>query len=194
MVPRDTVDLDLELELDTRRSVYEFIRDNPGTHMREIQRRLEMPIGLLKFHIRYLLKHEIISERTDRYYKRYYLTGTLGTVAKEVLSSLRQQYPRWIIIYLLDNPGAKHKDLLVKFNIKPSTLSFYLKGLIDKRILIRRRAGRESSYSIVDPEAIVKILVTYRPSFFDRLVDRFLETWFEGFSESEEKSSDESED
>ena len=185
MVPDRYSDLDLDLELDTRRSIYEFIKNYPGTHMREIQRRLNMPIGVLKFHIRYLIKHEIITEKTDRYYKRYYLTGTLGSLDKELLSALRQQQPRWIIIHLLDHPGAKHKELLVKFNIKPSTLSFYLKGLIDKRIVVRRRAGRESSYTLVNPEGIIRVLVNYRPSFFDKLVDRFLETWFEGFKEEE---------
>ena len=82
------LDLDLELELDSRRRIYEFIKNNPGTHMREIQRRLEMPIGVLKFHIQYLVKHEIITEKPDRYYKRYYLTGTLGSLDKEALGGL----------------------------------------------------------------------------------------------------------
>ena len=190
MVPDRYSDLDLDLELDTRRSIYEFIKNYPGTHMREIQRRLNMPIGVLKFHIRYLIKHEIITEKTDRYYKRYYLTGTLGSLDKELLSALRQEQPRWIILHLLDHPGAKHKYLLVKFNIKPSTLSFYLKGLIDKRIVVRRRAGRESSYTLVNPEGIIRVLVNYRPSFFDKLVDRFLETWFEGFKEEEGEEED----
>jgi predicted transcriptional regulator len=179
-------EFEIELELDTRRNVYEFIKANPGTHMREIQRRLDMPIGLLKFHIHYLIKHEIITEKVDRYYKRYYLTGTVGSVGREVLSVLRQQYPRWIILHLLENPKAKHKELIKKFDLKPSTLSFYLKNLIDKNIVNRKRTGRESSYTLSDPEKIVQILITYRPSFIDKLVDRFLETWFNEYYGGEE--------
>jgi len=196
MAPTQDSDLELELELDTRRRVYEFIKNNPGTHMREIQRRLTMPIGVLKFHIQYLIKHDMITEKPDRYYKRYYLIGTLGSVDKEALSVLRQQYPRWIILYLLDHSVAKHKELLSKFNLKPSTLSFYLKSMVNKKIVIRTRAGRQSSYSLTNPEAIIKILITYRPSFFDKLVDRFLETWFDGFSgdEDEEDVDDVEED
>lgn len=186
MVSNPKPDLELELELDTRRSVFEFIKNNPGTHMREIQRRLDMPIGLLKFHIQYLLKHELISEKPDRYYKRYYLIGELGILDKQMLAALRQENPRRLILFLLENPGTKHKHLLARFELKPSTLSFYLKNLIEKQILIRKRAGRESSYTLVNPEGIIKILVTYRPSFFDKLVDRFLETWFEGFKTDEE--------
>ena len=58
--------LELELELVNRRRVYEFINTNPGFHLREIQRKLDMPIGLLKFHIQYLIKHEIIVEKAER--------------------------------------------------------------------------------------------------------------------------------
>jgi predicted transcriptional regulator len=179
-------EFEIELELDTRRNVYEFIKRNPGTHMREIQRRIDMPIGLLKFHIQYLLKHEIITEKVDRYYKRYYLIGIVGSVGREVLSVLRQQYPRWIILHLLEYPKAKHKELIKKFDLKPSTLSFYLKNLIDKNIVNRKRTGRESSYTLSDPEKIVQILITYRPSFIDKLVDRFLETWFNEYYGGEE--------
>jgi len=185
MVRDRKLDLELELELDNRKSVYEFIRMNPGTHMREIQRRLTMPIGLLRFHIEYLIKHELITVKTDRYYKRYYLRGDLGSVDKVALSALRQQNPRWIILYLLENTNAKHKDMLLQFELKPSTLSFYLNNLTKKRIVIRKRIGRESIYVLSDPESIVQLLITYQPSFLDKLVDRFLETWFDSFPEDD---------
>jgi len=185
MVRDRKLDLELELELDNRKSVYEFIRMNPGTHMREIQRRLTMPIGLLRFHIEYLIKHELITVKTDRYYKRYYLRGDLGSVDKVALSALRQQNPRWIILYLLENTNAKHKDMLSQFELKPSTLSFYLNNLTKKRIVIRKRIGRESIYVLSDPESIVQLLITYQPSFLDKLVDRFLETWFDSFPEDD---------
>jgi predicted transcriptional regulator len=179
-------ELDLEFELDTRRAVFEFIKSNPGSHMREIQRRLDMPIGLLKFHIQYLIKHEIIIEKVDRYYKRYYLSGGLGSFDRELLTVLRQDNPRRIILFLLEHPGSKHKHLLAQFELKPSTLSFYLKNLINKQILLRKRGGRESSYTLIDTERIVQVLITYRPSFLDKLVDRFLETWFDGFTDDDE--------
>jgi predicted transcriptional regulator len=194
---KSDLELELELELNTRRRVYEFIKEYPGTHLREIQRRLDMPIGLLNFHIQYLIKHEMITEKVDRYYKRYYLTGILGSVDREALTVLRQKFPRWIILYLLEHSIAKHKELLTKFNLKPSTLSFYLNGLIEKGIVNRKRAGRESSYILTKPDNIIQLLITYQPSFIDKLVDRFLETWFDGFKdmgdEEEKEGVEESE-
>jgi predicted transcriptional regulator len=179
------IELEFELELETRKRIYEYIKKNPGTHMREIQRKLDLPIGSLKFHIQYMTKLDLITEKPDRYYKRYYLTGTLGSVDREALTALRQKYPRWIIIFLLENTKAKHKELLEEFQINPSTLSFYLKNLVEKHIVVRTRAGRESSYTLSNPESIIQLLISYQPSFLDKLVDRFLETWLEAY-ESED--------
>ncbi len=47
-------EISIELELETRRTIFEFIRQNPGSHLREIQRRLGLPIGVLNFHIQNL--------------------------------------------------------------------------------------------------------------------------------------------
>jgi sugar-specific transcriptional regulator TrmB len=51
--------------------------------------------------------------------------------------------------------------------------------LIDKGLVGKRREGRRSIYWVIEPDRVVRLLVTYRPSFLDRMVDRFLETWFE---------------
>lgn len=170
---------DIEIELETRRSVYEFIAKFPGIHLRELQRKLEMPIGLLNFHLEYLVNNELIVEKTERYYKRYYIAGKFGSEDKRVLSALRQQNPRRIVMYLLLHPDSTHKIILGEFDLNPSTLSFYLKDLIDKGIITRRKAGRKSIYNVENEETLIRVLIAYKPSFLDKLVDRFLEVWFE---------------
>lgn len=175
---------DIEIELETRRSVYECISKFPGIHLRELQRKLEMPIGLLNFHLEYLVNNELIVEKTERYYKRYYIAGKFGSEAKQVLSALRQQNPRRIVMYLLLHPDSTHKIILGEFDLNPSTLSFYLKDLIDKGIIRRRKAGRKSIYNVENEETLIRVLIAYKPSFLDKLVDRFLEVWFEKHQEA----------
>ncbi len=178
------METEIEIELETRKSVYDCISRFPGIHLRELQRRLEMPIGLLNFHIEYLLRNELIVEKTERYYKRYYIAGKFGSEDKRVLSALRQQNPRRIVLYLLLHPGSTHKRILGEFDLNPSTLSFYLKDLIDKGIIKRKKSGRESIYKVQTEEVIVRVLIAYKPSFLDKLVDRFLEIWFEEHQEA----------
>jgi len=168
------------LELDTRRRVFEFVNRNPGCHLREIQRGLEMPIGLLNFHLGYLETNELLTSKTDRYYKRYYAEGRLSSQEKRILSSLRQENPRRIILHLLLHPSSGHGEMLEVLGFKPSTLSFYLKDLLSKGIVYQRKEGRRRFYTIPEPDMVVRVLITYRPSFLDTLVDRFLDAWFAG--------------
>ena len=42
------------LNLENRRKIYNYIRDNPGLHLRELSRRLNIAYYNLDYHIRYL--------------------------------------------------------------------------------------------------------------------------------------------
>ena len=50
---------------------------------------------------------------------------------------------------------------------------------MDKEVVEKRKEGRRSLYQVKDVDRVVRLLITYRPSFLDRMVDRFLETWLE---------------
>lgn len=137
-----------------------------------------MAMGLLGHHLAYLEERGIISSRRDRYYMRYY-TADVGAQDRTVISAIRQERPRAIVLLLLLHPGLTHSELMEHLGISASTLSFYLKDLMEKGVVSRQKVGRESSFRVVAGEAVVRALVTYRPSFLDEVVDRFLELWFE---------------
>lgn len=166
------------LDLEARKRIFEHIKESPGAHLREIKRALDLPMGVLEHHLRFLEKKEIIVGKKDRYYKRFYLIRT-SSKHKAILSVLRQKKPRDIVIFLIDNPGSRHKDIVKRFGLGASTLSFYMKDLLKKGIVERKKVGRTSEFLVTDVDEVVKMLITYRPSFLDKLVDHFLEGWFE---------------
>jgi DNA-binding transcriptional ArsR family regulator len=60
-----------------------------------------------------------------------------------------------------------------------STLSFYLKHLIDNNILAKEKIGYDTFYTVRDEDRIVRVLTAYKSSFLDKIVDRTLKTWIE---------------
>jgi len=86
-----------------QKELFHFIRKNPGTHLRELQRRLSVSsMGNLEYHIVTLQKLKLVVEKTEGGYKRYYPVH--GAVAnKELLSFLRQKIPRRIAILILES-------------------------------------------------------------------------------------------
>ncbi len=172
------MDAEEHLDIENRRRIYQRICSHPGDHMRELQRALGLPMGLLGHHLNYLEGHGIISSRMDRYYKRYY-PSEMGAREKTFLSALRQERPRAIVLFLILNPGRSHHEILERFGLSPSTLTFYLKDLEAKGVVRRQRSGRESLFWVEPVDEVVRVLITHRPSFLDSVVDRFLEVWFE---------------
>lgn len=165
------------LELGSRRRIHEYLRARPGAYMREMVRGLAMPVGTLEYHLHYLVKHGLLSAREDGRYTRYYVVGDMGRREKDVMALVRQETPRRIATFLLLNPGAPHKDIHAQFPIAPSTLSFHLKKLVGAGIAKVEREGRENRYTVLEPDLVAKVLVTYRESFLDHVVDRFANVW-----------------
>jgi predicted transcriptional regulator len=118
-----------ELDLETRRELFELISNFPGLHFREILRRLNISRGL--------------------------------------------------VLFLLLNPNSQFNVIVSNFDLAPSKLAYHLKKLLDKEIIEKERKGRTTVYKVVNEEAIANVLISYRPSFLDSVVENFIEAWKE---------------
>lgn len=145
--------------------------------MREIGRDLDIPMGTLEYHLHYLVKADLLTTRQDARYTRYFPTGELSRQEKDVLAVLRQKVPRQIAAHLLLEPGASHGQLLTRFTLSASTLSFHLKKLVNAGIVEQQKSGRENLYRVLQPDLVGKVLIQHRASFFDDVIDRFADVW-----------------
>lgn len=166
------------LENERRRKIYAVIEANPGIHLRELQRVLNIPLATLEYHLSYMARKKIVHGETVGHYKRYY-TKPLDPEDKKVLSALRQKRMREIVLIILANKKVKYQFLLDYFKLPRSTLSFYLKYLVDNSILARDKIGYENLYTVQDEDKVAKVLIAYKSSFLDTLVDKALSTWME---------------
>jgi len=167
------------LELENRKRIFECIRSSPGLHFREIQRRTALPIGVLEYHLNYLVDRSIISLDKRESFSRYYPGVLMGQDKQRILSSLRQEIPRGVILFLLGNPGATHGDVLKNFTISGGTLSYHVKKLVSKGVVKLEKVGRESRLTVIDPDKVADLLIVYRRTFLDKLVDEFVARYVE---------------
>jgi predicted transcriptional regulator len=173
------------LELENRKRIFECIRGSPGLHFREIQRRTSLPIGVLEYHLNYLVDRSIISLDKRESFSRYYPGVQMGQDKQRILSSLRQEIPRGVILFLLSNPGSTHGDVLKNFTISGGTLSYHIKKLVSKGVVKLEKVGRESRLTVIDPDKVADLLIVYRRTFLDKLVDEFVARYVEsGFGHS----------
>jgi len=167
------------LELETRRRIYGKISAIPGMYFRELQRSLKLEVGETEYHLSYLENAGLVSVQMEANRKRYFARGAIDEKDRRLLSLLRQEVPRKIALEILSSGKRSFAELLASFGKAKSTLSFHLSKFSDAGYLTIERVGKESVYSITEPERFAKALIAYRETFVDEAVDRFAEAWLE---------------
>ena len=143
----------------------------------EIQRKLKIPLSSLEHHIDYMVRHQAIIKEREGAYTRFFAEQPTQEEL-ELISAFRHEKVREIVAIILEKKDVKFQDLKVYLNIPSSTLSYYLKYLLDDNILTRQQIGHESIYSIKN-QNVQKALLMAKSSFTDKLVDKVLRTFME---------------
>ena len=174
------------LSVQTRKDLYDFVRRNPGFHLREVSRSLNLSITLADYHLRFLEKHDLVTSSMDGEYKRFYPRSTPGLsdsrpaltdADRQILGFLRQPVPLRVMNFLMEREDATHKLILEQVAVSPSTLSHHLKkmqaaGIIDRAEL------KERGYRILNPKSVARLMATYELASSDQ-VDTFIRVWGE---------------
>jgi len=177
MFPEEAKKEEAVLKLSTRKKVYDIVHRHAGCHFREIERLCRMPHGLVKYHLDYLSRHDLIRQRKLGNNVRYF-PKNLRDEEKKLLGVLRSSTSRQIIIFMYPNRRVSHKDVAGFVGLSPPTVSWHLKRLIENNVVQTRWSGGETRYSLkVEKDLVIKLLIAYQKSFFDSLVDRTIETW-----------------
>jgi predicted transcriptional regulator len=161
------------LENENRKKIYSAVDSNPGIHVRELQRVLGMPLMTLDYHLNYMARKGIIFGETGSHYKRYY-AKPLDAGDKKVVCALRQKKLRDIVTIVLVNEKAKCQFLADNLKLPRSTLSFYLKCLVENDILKKDKIGYENIYTVQDEEKVTRLLAMHKSSFAYKIVEKAL--------------------
>lgn len=164
------------LELETRKTIYTLIKNRPGIYLRELERETNFTIGQLTYHLPILVKANLIKEETAGRFKRFYPLG-LDAHERKILPLLRRPNLRKIIILVLESKIITNKGLSEKMSLSPATISWYIQILKDANLIRNETTDNGISYSLMDEDEIIKVLIAYKESFLDKMVDRFIETW-----------------
>ncbi len=163
------------LSLEVRKKIYEVIVASPGLHFREIQRRCEIAVGSLQYHLDYMQKHHVIRSQSEGKFVRYYtVRGPQMHHNQNIMAFLRHASTRKIILYLLQQKRANNETIAAHIQLSPSTTSWHLDKLVEANVLTRTREGRMSFFALVAPEEARKLVVDYKSSFLDDAVDNFV--------------------
>lgn len=176
----------------TRKRIYEYIRDHPGHHFRQIRRNLGLAMGDAQYHLYNLEREGLVVSKRRGIYKRFYPSRVFGEKQKDIMGLLSQETPRKILLVLLRKPGASQGQIAAFSKVSPPTITWHMKRLMGEGLVIAHRQGRTTRYWIKGDTGEIEMLMrSYHPKLWESWADRFADVWLEVSSYKKEKEEEE---
>lgn len=163
--------------MQSRKRLFDYIEANPGTHFSKVKRELEMETGLVQYHLRKLEEYNVIESRDHQGKRRLFVARELDSQERSILSTLRYETTRNILLHLLEHGPVRNADIADAVGITPSTVTWHVSNLVDEGVVETIQDGRTTRYQVAKEELTIQLLVRYQESFVDRAVDRIIDFW-----------------
>jgi predicted transcriptional regulator len=163
----------VQSEDSNRVRILNFIKANPGSHLRKIKVDLNLAMGVIQYHLYRLEREQIIVSARHGLYKRFYAEKGLRVEDRDILTLLSQETERDIVLYLIKNPLATQKELSDFARISPSSTSWHMKRLSQTGVVTTRREKGTVFYTVAaDPARILTLLRNYHPRIWEKWAER----------------------
>jgi predicted transcriptional regulator len=171
--------------------IYQYIANNPGSHLRKISKDLDLAMGDTQHHLKTLEKTDLIKSRRIGVFRRYYTVSIYGERLESLLAILRQEVPRDIIVFLIENPGASQAVIARHKGFSAPTINWHMSRLIEIGLISSHKEGKFLSYRIEgDIKDITSILRMYYPSIWTKLSNRLADLFLDISAASRIESND----
>lgn len=166
-----------DLELESRRDIYQFVAANPGSHFRAVVDALEYAQGTVQYHLQWLEREGLVETSEDGKFTRYYPAESFDEMDRAVMNAFRREYARRIVAHLAADGPLTTAALSDRLEKSASTVSWHLSKLHDAGLVTKERQGRTVEYELTDPERVTYLYTIHRKTFMDRVVDRLFDLW-----------------
>jgi PKD repeat protein len=127
----------------TRGRIYEHIRMNPGQHYSGIKDTLELNNGCLTYHLKVLMRNDLIQAHTDGTHKRFYPIGM--KVEKGRPSNIQD-----LIFQIIDeHPYISQREIADAIGIDISTVNYHVNIMVGAGIVQSEKSGKIKRYYLM---------------------------------------------
>ena len=141
---------DVALKLKARQQIFDLISKHPGIHISEMSRKLNIPKTTLLYHIRYLLKLDLIKESNENGYRRFFIPNQINAREKKLLGLFRQKIACRIYLHLNMEKVCSRLELSEELELSPDTIQYYLDKMINLEVI--EKAPVENGFAHPYPE------------------------------------------
>ncbi len=177
-----------EDDSENRTRIYDYIKKNPGAHLRMIKRELDIGMGATQHHLDILEKSGKVKSIRINIYRHYYAVE-VAEAEYIILAFLRQETAIDILTFLMEHPRSKQSEIINFKGLSAPTISWHMARLEQAGLVSSIKDGRATRYTITNMQNISMALKTYHPNVWDKLLSRFADLFLQISSKSDEGES-----
>ena len=119
------------LKTEVRKTLYQYIDDYPGSHLREIARELDLKPSNAAWHLRKLEQTNLVRSRNIGGKKVYYLVEGGVEARREAIaeSILKNKNAKDIMVYLSNHPGKHLLEIANTLNLNHHTVKWHIQKM-----------------------------------------------------------------
>lgn len=133
---------------ETRASVFEIVKSDPGVSLNEIVDRLGVSRNAVAYHLAVFESEDQIVSVKDGKYRRYFVNGgKFVNGAKHVVSALKNDTTRQVIDFIKQHPGAIQKDVCAAVGTSPSATNWHINRLEKVGLVNKEKVANTVQYT-----------------------------------------------
>jgi predicted transcriptional regulator len=147
-------------ENDTRRRIFDQVRQRPGQSIAEIATTVGVSHSTASYHLDRLLEFNLLASTPDGNKMRFFVNGGMFTEEeRRVLSALSNLETRRVLATILAHPGCYRAGLTGLLNVSSPTVNWHLARLLGAGLVTEQHRGR-NRYLFAEPERLRGVLRT----------------------------------
>lgn len=123
-----------------RKRIFDYVKENPGKHYRAILNDLDLPMGVLTYHINRLEKAQYLNSRQDGMFRRFYIRGP-KTEIRFFLSDIQES----ILNVIKENKGISQTKIAEKIDVSRKVVNYHVNILDQAGLIFIESRGRETA-------------------------------------------------
>ena len=167
--------------------VLQHIQENPGCHLRQIKRELDMSMGTIQYHLNLLNKQGKVSTERQNLHKYYFPIGLFEQNERDILKILNQETAREILMIILEKKPTQ-TDIVNIIKISGASVNWHIKRLVEIGLVLEQKDGKFKRYTLgIDSKNIISLMKNYHPNIWNRWSNRLAEMFLSLSKEEKEQ-------
>ncbi|HWG92151.1 MAG TPA: winged helix-turn-helix transcriptional regulator [Candidatus Thermoplasmatota archaeon] len=140
------------LDNPARRSIFDYIKENPGAHLRATATALSLSTTNVLWHLRKLEAANLVTSKKFEGYKVFYpVEGGVETRRRALAASvLKNENAREILEYICANPSAHQREVARALNVNHGTIRWHLRKLNEVGLVVLVKKEHTIQYYLSD--------------------------------------------